>query len=102
MKRGAADLPEPYGLKAATTSGAVRQYSKRRSLAQQLVLLKKLRLNMVDEMIDYKQVVFRIMSFAYLRLQTIQPTDEYVPDPCVHPCGACRVRIGRCRNPGRL
>jgi hypothetical protein len=84
-----ADLPEPYGLKPQARKTTVRQFVKRRSMAHLLQMLKKLRLNMVDGMIDYRQVLFRVMSFAYLMLQTIPPTDEYAP----FACALCRVRI---------
>jgi len=89
-----ADLPEPYGLKPVARKTTVkRQYVKRRSMAHLLRVLKKLRLNMVDEMIDYTQVLFRVMSYAYLMLQTMPPTDEYAP----FACALCRVRIATSR-----
>mmetsp|Transcript_20362 Transcript_20362/g.38964 ORF Transcript_20362/g.38964 Transcript_20362/m.38964 type:complete len:841 (+) Transcript_20362:3-2525(+) len=65
------ELPEPYGLKSARSS-----QHERRSIANLIALLRKLRLNMSGEMLDYRQVLLRLMAHVYIKLQSIPLKDE--------------------------
>jgi len=67
------NLKDPFGL---LISNKISGSGKRASTASLMVLLQKLRLNMNHELLDYEQVLFRVMSHAYLKMQENPISDE--------------------------